>query len=159
MLMLQREIERLLTLIPVSIDMAVERREFNRQSADDHQHAENFHRALFETQPPAETEYWRAARAVPLHETLALKLAQFASRGLLVAFDLEPLNAEDWTIQHFGMGRRPTRYDRIADQQPMADVRASLDNMARDIEKLVTTMPAHGDYMANLVRHLKQKSW
>jgi tryptophan 7-halogenase len=159
MLMLQREIERLLTLIPVSLDMSVERREFNRQSAADHLHAENFHRALFETQPPYETGYWLAARAVPLHETLTLKLTQFASRGLLVAFDLEPFNAEDWTIQHFGMGRRATRYDRIADQQPSAEVRASLESMSRDIEKLVTTLPAHGDYMANLVRYLKQKQW
>jgi tryptophan halogenase len=159
MLMLQREIERLLTLIPVSRDMSVERHEFNRQSAADHLHAENFHRALFETQPLSESSYWLAARAVPLHETLAIKLTQFASRGLLVAFDLEPFNAEDWTIQHFGMGRRATRYDRIADQQPMTEVQASLDSMSRDIEKLVTTMPAHSDYMANLIRYLKQKQW
>jgi tryptophan halogenase len=159
MLMLQREIERLLTLIPVSRDMSVERREFNRQSAADHLHTEDFHRALFETQPSFQTGYWLAARAVPMHETLAIKLTQFASRGLLVAFDLEPFNAEDWTIQHFGMGRRATRYDRIADQQPMAEIRASLDNMSRDIEKLVTSMPSHGDYMANLIRYLKQKQW
>jgi tryptophan 7-halogenase len=159
MLMLQREIERLLSLIPVSRDMSVERREFNRQGAADHLHAENFHRALFETQPPSETAYWLAASAVPLHETLALKLTQFASRGLLAAFDLEPFNAEDWTIQHFGMGRWPARYDRIADQQPVAEVRASIDNLEHDIEKLVTSMPAHADYVANLIRYLKKKQW
>ena len=49
MLLLQREIERLLTLVPCSGDMSVERREFNRQSADDFTHAEIFNRALFET--------------------------------------------------------------------------------------------------------------
>jgi tryptophan halogenase len=159
MLLLQREIERLSTLVPVSRDMSVERREFNRQGAADHLQAENFHRALFETQPPFESAYWLAARAVPLHETLAIKLTQFASRGLLVAFDLEPFNAEDWTIQHFGMGRRAARYDRFADQQPMAETRAALDNMARDIEKLVATMPSHNEYMANLMRYLKQQQW
>ena len=159
LLILQREIERLLTLIPVSPDMSVERREFNRQGAADHRHAENFHRALFETQSPFDTAYWLAARAQPLHEMLAVKLTQFASRGLLVAFDLEPFNAEEWTIQHFGMGRRAARYDRLADQQPMAEARAAFQNTEREIEKLVTSMPSHSEYLANLIRYLKQKQW
>ena len=159
MLILQREIERLLTLIPVSHDMSVERREFNRQTAEDHLHAEDFHRALFEMQPPCTTAYWLAACAVPPRETLARKLTQFESRGMLVAYDLEPFNAEEWTIQHFGIGRRAARYDRLADLQPMAEARASFQNAARDIEKLVTSMPSHGEYLANLIRYLKQKQW
>ena len=159
MLILQREIERLMSLVPVSPDMSVERREFNRQGAADHQHAQDFHRALFEMQPPFDTAYWQAARAAPMHETLAVKLTQFASRGLLVAFDLEPFNAEEWTIQHFGMGRRAARYDRLADQQPEAETRAAFQNSAREIEKLVTSMPSHGEYLSNLIRYLKQKQW
>jgi len=159
MLVLQREIERLLTLIPVSHDMFVERREFNRQGAADHRHAENFHRALFETELPFDTAYWLAARAMPVHETLALKLTQFASRGLLVAFDLELFNAEEWTIQHFGLGRRAARYDRLADQQPVNELQTAFRNSAREIEKLVTSMPSHGEYLANLIRYLKQKQW
>ena len=159
MLILQREIERLLTLIPVSHDMSVERREFNRQTAADHLHAEDFHRALFDMQPPSTSAYWLAACAVPPHETLACKLTQFASRGMLVAFDLEPFNPEEWTIQHFGMGRRAARYDRLADLQPAAEARASFQNAARDIEKLVASMPSHGEYLANLIRYLKQKQW
>lgn len=159
MLILQREIERLLTLIPVSQEMSVERREFNRQGAADHQLAEDFHRALFEMQPRFDTDYWLAARAEPPHETLATKLTQFASRGLLVAFDLEPFNAEEWAILHFGMGRRPARYDRLADQLPLAETRAALQNTAQEIEKLVASMPSHGQYLANLIRYLKQKQW
>jgi len=159
MLILQREIERLLALIPVSRDMSVERREFNRQTAADHLHAEDFHRAWFEMQPPSDTAYRLAARAVPPHETLAVKLAQFASRGLLVAFDLEPFTAEEWLIQHFGMGRRAARYDRFADLQPAAEARASLQSTSREIEKLVTSMPSHGEYLANLIRYLGQKQW
>jgi tryptophan halogenase len=159
MLILRREIERLLTLIPVSRDVSVERREFNRQTAADHRHAEDFHRALFEMQPPSDGDYWLAARAVPPYETLALKLTQFASRGLLVAFDLEPFNAEEWLIQHFGMGRRATRYDRFADLQPAAETRASFQIAAREIEKLVMRMPSHGEYLANMIRFLKQKEW
>jgi tryptophan 7-halogenase len=157
MLLLQREIERLLTLVPCSGDMSVECREFNRQSAEDHTHAEIFNRALFETPPLAQTPYWLAAREEPLHEKLAHKITQFESRGVLVAFDLEPLNAEDWTILHHGMGRRPARYDRVADRVPEAETRPMLDRMPREIAAFVKTMPTHHDYMVNLVRYLKQK--
>lgn len=157
MLLLQRDIERLVSLVPFSSDMSVECREFNRQSADDYTHAEIFNRALFETRPVADTPYWRAAREEPMHEKLAQKIAQFESRGLLVAFDLEPFNAEDWMILHHGMGRRPARHDRVADQARETEVRQFLTNMRCDIENLAKTMPKHNDYMAGLIRYLGQQ--
>jgi tryptophan 7-halogenase len=157
MLLLQREIDRLLTLVPRSRDMSVERREFNRQSVDDYTHAEIFNRALFETPRLPELPYWRAAREEPPHEKLVQKIAQYESRGVLVAFDLEPFHAEDWTILHHGMGRRPSRHDRMADRIPEADIRPMLDGMRREVEGLVKTMPLQHDYMASLARYLKQK--
>ena len=157
MLMLQRGIERLLTLIPCSRDMSVECREFNRQSGEDYTHAEIFNRALFEIRLPANTPYWRAAREEPAHEKLAQKIAQFESRGVLVAFDLEPFHNEDWTILHHGVGRRPARFDRMADRIPEAETRAMVGRVPHDIAEFVKTMPAHHDYMQNLIRYLKQK--
>jgi tryptophan halogenase len=157
MLLLQRDIERLLSLIPLARDMSVESREFNRQSAEDYTHAEIFNRALFETRPVADTPYWRAAREEPMHEKLALKIAQFENRGLLVAFDLEPFNAEDWAIVHHGMGRRPARHDRVADGAPQTEVQQFLTTLRRDIENLAKTMPTHNDYMAGLIRYLSQQ--
>ncbi len=156
MLLLHREIERLLSLIPLSTPMTFESREFNRQSADDYVHAAIFNRALFETQPFADTPYWRAARDEPVHEKLAQKLAQFENRGLLVTFDLEPFNQEDWTVLHYGMGRRPARHDRVADRGPESELRNSLANMRRGIENLVKQMPTHHDYMARLIGYLAQ---
>ena len=157
MVLLQREIDRLLTLVPCSRDMSVERREFNRQAIDDYTHAEIFNRALFETRPLAESPYWRAAREEPLHEKLAQKISQFESRGVLTAFDLEPFNAEDWAILHHGMGRRPARHDRMADRVPEAETRPMLANMRLEIENLVKTMPRQHDYMVSLSRYLMQQ--
>jgi tryptophan halogenase len=156
MLLLQRDIERLLSLIPFSKAMSVESREFNRRSAEDYVHAEIFNRALFETQAVADTLYWRAASEEPVHEKLAQKIAQFESRGLLVAFDLEPFNPEDWTILHYGIGRRPVRHDRVADRFPEAELRQSLAGMRHDIETVVKQMPSHADYVGSLVRYLSQ---
>lgn len=159
MLLLHRDIERLLSLIPFSTAMAVERREFNRQSGEDYVHAQIFNRAFFETRQSPETPYWRAAREEPVHEKLAQKIAQFESRGLLVAFDLEPFHSEDWTILHYGIGRRPVRHDRVADRASESALRHSLANMRHDIENLVKQMPTHHDYMTRLIGYLAQKKW
>ena len=157
MLLLEREIDRLLTLVPFSHDMSVERREFNRQGAEDFTHAEIFNRAILETPPKAQTAFWLAASAEPPHEKLVQKIIQFESRGWLAAFDLEPFSPEDWVILHHGMRRRPARYDRMADRTPENEVRPALDTMRREIENLVKTMPAHHDYMVGLARYLKQQ--
>lgn len=159
LLLLQRAVERLLTLIPFSAEMSVERREFNRQSAEDHLNAANFHRAWFETAPLANSAYWDAARAEPVHERLAVKLTQFEGRGILAAYDLEPVNPEDWTILHFGMGRVPARYDRVADREPEPELRKHIAAMAREVERFVATLPSHRDYMKKLQAHLRQKTW
>jgi tryptophan 7-halogenase len=156
MLLLQRDIERLLTLIPFSTDMSVERREYNRQSGEDHLNVELFNRALFETKSVSDAPYWRAARAEPIHERLAQKIARFEERGALVMFDLEPFNAEDWTILHFGLGRRAARHDRVADRIPEDEVRQYLTRMRREIEDLAKSLPAHDVYLARLVQYLRQ---
>jgi tryptophan halogenase len=154
MLLLQRDIERLLSLIPVSTDMSIERREFNRHFAADYDLAGLFNRALFETDGLPETPYWRAARDEPLDERLARKIEQFESRGILVAYDLEPFNLEDWTILHCGMGRQPARYDPLADKAEKDSVRRYLETMRSDIEKVVATIPDHDAYMARLRQFL-----
>lgn len=158
MLLLQRDIERLASLIPFSTDMAMERREYNRQCEQDYSHAELFNRALFATSPLDRSAYWSAATAEPLPDKLALKIAQFENRGLLVAFDLEPFNAEDWTILHHGLGRHPARHDRVADRAPEVEVQRLLDDRSRDIVKLVRSMPSHHRYVTQLTQHLRQRN-
>jgi tryptophan halogenase len=153
-MLLEREIERLVSLIPFSTDMTVERREFNRRFAEDHEHAELFTRALFENPDLPDTPYWRAARAEPVGEKLARKIELFEDRGFPVSYDLEPFNEEDWTILHYGMGRRAARYDRTADRAPPDRIREFLANFRREVDKTVDGMPSHATYMAELKRYL-----
>lgn len=156
-MLLQRDIERLLSLIPVSQEMNVERREYNRQFADDCAHAALFHRALFEMPGLPDAPYWNAARSEAVPEKLARKLELFESRGVPVAYDLEVFNQEDWTILHYGMGRRPAGYDRVADKASAAKVRDYLSKMRRDIETVVKAMPSHHVYMSKLSNYLMQQ--
>lgn len=156
MILLQRDVERLLTLLPVSDDMAVERREFNRQAEADFAHAGLFTGALFKTPPLSGSSYWRQACEEPDDDRLLRKIEQFESRGLHVAYDLEPFSPEDWLILHYGMRRKPARYDRTADRADRAGVRTYLETLRREIDGLVRSMPPHGVYLNGLTNYLRQ---
>ena len=158
MLLLQRDIERLLWLIPQSDEMSVERREFNRQASEDHEHANLFHRALLDAPPEPGLRYWHDA-ADPMSEKLARKIELFESRGVLVAYDLEPMNAEDWSILHYGMGRRPLRYDRVADRESEPDIRRFLAGLQGEIANLAKSLPSQDEYLKGLIRYLRNSNW
>jgi tryptophan halogenase len=155
LMLLQRDVERLLALIPVSTDMAMERREFNRQFANDHDHADLFHSALLASPPGGAGAYWQAGKSSD--ERLNRKIAQFLSRGVLVSYDLEPFTPEDWLILHYGMGRRPKRHDRLADTPPDEQVRAYLSDLRNRIEAAARSLPDHHTYMVNLKRYLAHR--
>jgi tryptophan 7-halogenase len=95
-------------------------------------------------------------RAEPPNEKLARKLEMFEDRGMLVAYDLEPFHPEDWTILHYGMGRRAARYDRSADRASSARVQDFLAQMKREVDKSVEGLPSHAAYMAELKQYLMQ---
>lgn len=157
MILLQRDIERLLDLVPVTDKSTVEAREFNRRFEDDVVHANAFQRALFATGALPSTPYWQAAAAVPAGEKLERKLAQFRSRGIFVRFDLEPFNEEDWAILHNGMGLTPERYDRQVDGVDAEALERQLTGIKQAVAQIVSKMPPHHVYMSNMKRYLEKQ--
>ena len=155
-MLLQRDIERLLELIPVTQNMRVERREYNRRFEDDFNHAMLFQRALFERRRPPNTSYFTAARNEPVCEKLRVKLTQFESRGIFVQYDNEIFNEQDWTMLHYGMGRTPARYDPLADRIPEAQIEKIFFQMQTAIKQMAERMPSHEAYMSRLLAYLKE---
>lgn len=156
-MMLEQDIERLLELLPVTETMAVEQREYNRRFKDDHHYASNFQRAFFETDTAPNNEYWSAAQMTPAHETLKTKIAQFKNRGILVEYDYEPFNAQDWVMMHLGMKRTPKRYDRLVNSIPEDQMDQKLQQMKKAIAVMAEKMPPHHIYMSGLLKYLKEK--
>ncbi|KQM57200.1 MULTISPECIES: tryptophan 7-halogenase [unclassified Sphingomonas] len=156
MLLLERDIDRLLTLIPVSADARVEAAEYNRRFAEDHDHAALFQQALFAVDGLPDGPYWDAARAAQVPEKLVRKLTMFERRGVLVAYDLEPFHPEDWLILHLGSGRYPARHDPLATRADKAQVAQFLSGMAREIEQGVATLPPARVYRTQLEQYLRK---
>ena len=156
MILLFRDIERLLQLIPITTNMAVEAREFNRLLGDDIEHSGLFERAFYEVEDAPNTDFWRAATAQNLPDKLKRKLDQFKSRGFLVAYDLEPFNKEDWTILHFGMNRQPERNHPFLDGVDLQAIQRRLDAMDQSIQQLSLKVPPHDRYVKNFVQYLEK---
>ncbi|MHA7900107.1 MAG: tryptophan 7-halogenase [Henriciella sp.] len=159
MILLQRDIERLLELIPLSDDSNAERREFNRRFKDDVDHAALFQGAFYCAEQEPRSDFWSLAATSAQSPKLKRKVAQFENRGVLVRFDLEPFNDEDWTILHFGLGRRPRHYDLQAQQLSEAQARTELARMRQAIEQMVPRMPPHHLYVANMKKYFEKRNY
>lgn len=158
MILLQRDIERLLDLIPVSSDMTVERREFNRRFGEDVAHANMFQTGLYLSKDLPGSPYWAGVSAINTPEKLTRKIAQFENRGLLVKYDLEPFNDEDWTIAHTGMGRTPRKYDLQVERIALEQSRRQLEEMSRAIAQFVPRVPPHHLYVVNMKRYFEKQN-
>ena len=156
-MLLQRDIERLTELIPHSKDMTVEAQEYNRRFTEDYLHASLFQRGLFEDESQKKNAYWDAATAGTAHPRLVTKITQFQSRGANVQYDLEPFGLEDWTQQHFGLGRLPSRYDPLADRADEHQIIQRLQQMRTAHLKLTQKMPPHHIYMKKLLEYFRKK--
>ena len=156
LMLLQRDILRLTELIPHTGSMGVEAQEYNRRFTEDYCHGSIFQRSLFEDSSAKETPYWKAARAIPADEKLLNKIRQFQSRGVNAQYDLEPFGKEDWTQQHFGMGRLPRRYDPLAERADARKILQTLKQMRTANEVLASKMPPHDIYMKKLLDYLRK---
>lgn len=157
MMLLQRDIERLLELIPTTAEANTERREYNRRFRDDVDHAGLFHEALLRQEGAMNSAYWKSAAGGEPSEKLARKLRQYGHRGIVPRYDLEPFNNEDWIILLEGLGKTPQDYDRQADRLPEAETQNQLRQMKATIDNLIPRMPPHHIYVAKLKQYLEKK--
>lgn len=157
-MMLYKDIERLLQLIPVTTDMSVEAKEYNRLLKDDTQHCDIFWKAFYVVNDPPNTPYWQEMVSQAPSTKLARKIAQFKSRGFLSSYDLEPFNKEDWTILHFGMKRHPERTHHLLDHADLRPIKNKLTNMEKSIQQLCEKVPPHDRYVSNFLRYLEKNN-
>ena len=156
LMLLQMDIDRLVGLIPVTEACDIEAQIFNEGFQTDVENIELFNNAFFQLEGLAETEYWSAAKSNSSSAKLNRKLEQFAHRGLLVSYDLEPFNDEDWTILHHGIGRTPRKRDAIAKLTDVDKIDRDLKNKANAIQNIITKMPPHHIYLAKYLNYLER---
>ena len=147
-MLLSKDLGRLLELIPIDKNMAMESKEYNRRYMNDLIHAELFHRAMY---------YGQKELGFDHSPKLERKLTQFCHRGVLANYDLEPFNNEDWVILHMGMGRVPLHYDKLAEQVSYDEMAEKLARMRKGIAHLAAQIPPHDIYITKFLQFLREK--
>ena len=156
LILLQMDINRLVGLIPVTDAFDIEAQIFNEAFQTDVENIELFNTAFFHLEGLPDTEYWNAAKSNSTSVKLDRKLDQFSHRGLLVSYDLEPFNDEDWIILHHGIGRKPRKRDPIAKLSDADNINRDLKNKAKAIQNVVAKMPPHHIYLAKFLNYLER---
>lgn len=156
LMLLQMDIERLMTLMPVAEGFDIEAKIFNETFQTDVENIELFNKAFFRLEDLPETEYWTAAKSNSASAKLTRKLDQFSHRGWLVRYDLEPFNDEDWIILHHGIGRTPRKRDAVAKLSDADNINRDLSDKAKAIQNIVVKMPPHHIYMAKFLNYLER---
>ncbi|MGJ8692694.1 MAG: tryptophan 7-halogenase [Thalassotalea sp.] len=166
--LLKLDIERLLALMPISNNTRLEQKEYNRRYRLDVQHAKLFNLALTETRHFSQDEHSSQNKSQNQilnsesdSDTQALldrKLTQYLHRGLMVTYDFEPFNTEDWIILHFGMQRFPRRLDSLCDNIDNSNVKQHLLHTKNEIAAMALKMPPCSLYTQKFLNYLKRQS-
>jgi tryptophan halogenase len=147
--LIETAIERLLTLFPDRTLDPVLRDEFNEQTAEEMERTRDFillHYLLSRRDEP----FWRDARAVPVPDTLARKLAVWDARGEFVRYRWEMFHPASWLAIYDGLGRYPRVHDPAVDAVDPARLSASLAALRDTVARAVAATPPHAEFLKTL---------
>jgi tryptophan halogenase len=138
----------LIELFPLRSPSAVEAAEFNRVMAEQADALRDFTIAHYRLGPQRPGAFWAAARALPPPDRLAHRLELFAASGRINMMDFETFEEVDWAWLLLGA--------KVIPQALELQIRTRLENLnpqqitalRTHVERLVASMPRHGEYVA-----------
>ena len=80
------------------------------------------------------------------------------SRGVVLQYDLEPFNNEDWIQIHLGMKRIPKRYDALADRLDETQLIETLKNIKKNNFIISEKIPPLNKYITGLIKYLRKQN-
>jgi tryptophan halogenase len=148
--LLQNGIERLLGLLPASMDMEAEAKEYNRAAAEEIDRAHDLALLPYSLNGRLGEEAWDATRRPSPRGELERKIDLYRSRGRLPLLDGDLLDEAEWAVLFDGHGLVPSRTDALAEAIPLDRLKAQLARMRQIMIQAIAPLPLHGDYLRRL---------
>jgi tryptophan halogenase len=123
---------------PLGID------EYNRVAITEYERIRDFLILHYTLTTRTDSPFWQACAAMPIPDTLALKIAHFRHGGRLLARDMDLFGPASWLAVHIGQANDPVSLDPLLD--PSAGAMTStafVDRLAAAIEGMAQSMPLH----------------
>ena len=143
-------IDRLVAKMPDRDFSAVELWDYNRESAAETQRVRDFVLLHYVTARRPKNDFWRAAAAVPLPDSLAHTLALFRDRGRLPLYEEETFTRNSWAAVLLGQSVVPRRIDPIIDAIPADQADQAMTQIRERISAIIPTLPTQAAYLRGL---------
>ena len=146
--MIQKGLTHLLNFFPDRECAPVVADEFNRVAICEYERVRDFIIFHYKATERRDASLWNYCANMDIPETLAYKLSQFRNSGRVVKYGGDLFATPNWVAVLMGQEIWPERYDTLADQRDVADVRASLEVIRKTIRRAAEAAPLHEDYIA-----------
>ncbi len=129
--------------------------EYNRIATTEFERIRDFLILHYKLTERRDTPLWRDCAAMPVPETLQLKLDHFRRSGRHVAREMDLFGEASWTAVHLGQGNVPEGRDPLLGYAPDAAAsRVFVERLAGAISTAAESMPPHDQYLAHMLsRH------
>ncbi|HEX8445220.1 MAG TPA: tryptophan halogenase family protein [Sphingomonas sp.] len=149
--LIQTGIAKLLAFFPTRAFDPLAIAEYNRVAIIEYERIRDFLILHYMLTTRDDAPLWRECAAMPIPDTLALKIAHFRNGARLIARDMDLFGPASWLAVHIGQGNAPLFGDPLLDRS--AGTAAStgfVDRLASAIGTMAQSMPSHADYLKRI---------
>jgi tryptophan halogenase len=156
--LIQTAISRLMKIFPDRRFNQVEIDAFNAESDLEYQQIRDFLILHYKLNQRDDSPFWNYCRNMQIPETLQHKISLYASSGRILPKDKELFDVKSWLEVMHGQGLRATGYDPLVDVSDTQEIADTFTNIHSVIEKCVSIMPSHAEFVAKNCASIPLKS-
>ena len=150
--LIQTGIAKLLAFFPTRDFDPLVVDEYNRVAIAEYERIRDFLILHYKLTQRTDAPLWRACAAMPIPDTLQLKIDHFHAAGRVIARDMDLFGAASWVAVHIGQLNWPIALDPLLDvAADPATSRQFVERLADAIARAAATMPDHAGYIAHRI--------
>jgi len=148
--LIQAGIAKLLAYFPTRAFASSGIEEYNRVAITEYERIRDFLILHYKLNQRTDAPLWRECAAMPIPDTLAMKIAHFRESGRLVARDMDLFGPASWAAVHIGQFNMPEGMDPLLAYGDAAQSRTFVAKLASVIGQMADSMPSHGDWLKKI---------
>ncbi|MDQ1156774.1 tryptophan halogenase [Sphingomonas sp. SORGH_AS 950] len=148
--LIQAGIAKLLAYFPTRAFAPAAIEEYNRVAITEYERIRDFIILHYKLTQRTDTPLWRDCAAMPIPDTLAMKIGHFRESGRLVARDMDLFGPASWAAVHLGQFNIPEGRDPLLSYGDPAQSRAFVGKLADAIGQMAESMPSHADWLKRI---------
>lgn len=145
--MIQSGISKLIALFPNSETPLSVSDEYNRLMRDDFTHIRDFLILHYKATHRDDSPFWNYVRTMEIPDSLKHKMELLIEQGRFFKYDAELFDLTSWLAVAAGQGFAPKAYNSLVTGLSDNNIEQSLNNMRSVIDKAVSAMPMHQDFI------------